>query len=73
MAAMAQVRGTGWMVIVQERRDAALAPVHAMADRASRQAWLAVLMAFAMMAIVWFFVWRAFSRTGSMRTAPAAE
>ena len=73
MAAVALVRGTGWMVIVQERRDAALLPVHAMADRASRQAWLAVLMAVAMMAIVWFFVWRAFSRTDSTRTSPAAE
>jgi hypothetical protein len=73
MAAMAQVRGTGWMVIVQERRDAALAPVHAMAGRASRQAWLAVLMAVVMMAIVWFFVWRAFSRTTSPRLATAAE
>jgi len=73
MAAMAQVGDTGWMVIVQERRDAALAPVHAMADRASRQAWLAVLMAVVMMAIVWFFVWRAFSRTTSPRHATAAE
>jgi hypothetical protein len=73
MAAMAQVHNTGWMVIVQERRDAALLPVRAMGDRASRQAWLAVLMAVLMMAIVWFFVWRAFSRTDSQRPSPAAE
>jgi len=73
MAAMAPVHGTGWMVIVQERRDAALRPVQTMADRASRQAWLAVLIAVVMMAIVWFFVWRAFGRTNSARANPAAE
>jgi preprotein translocase subunit YajC len=42
-----------------------------MADRASRQAWLAVLIAVAMMAIVWFFVWRAFGRTNSPRVSAA--
>ncbi len=68
MAAMAPVQGTGWIVIVQEQRDAALQPVQTMTDRASRQAWLAVLIAVAMMAVVWFFVWRAFSRAGAPRS-----
>jgi hypothetical protein len=71
IAALAPVEGTGWLVIVQERRDAALQPVQTMADRASRQAWLAVLIAVAMMAIVWFFVWRAFGRTNSPRVSAA--
>jgi preprotein translocase subunit YajC len=44
-----------------------------MADRASQQAWLAVLIAVAMMAIVWFFVWRAFGRNSIARVNPAAE
>lgn len=73
MAAIAPVRGTGWLVIVQERRDAALLPVQAMAERASRQAWLAVLIATLMMGIVWFFVWRAFGRTTVANANPAAE
>ena len=68
MAAMAPVQGTGWMVIVQEQRDAALKPVKTMAERASRQAWLAVLVAVALMAVIWFFVWRAFTRAGAPRS-----
>ena len=71
IAALAPVEGTGWLVIVQERRDAALQPVQTMADRASRQAWLAVLIAVAMMAMVWFFVWRAFGRTNSLKVHAA--
>ncbi len=73
MAAMAPVRGTGWVVIVQERRDAALTPVQTMADRATRQAWLAVLVAVAMMLVVWFFVWRAFGHVSTPRNRTAAE
>jgi hypothetical protein len=42
-----------------------------MADRASRQAWLAVLIAVAMMAMVWFFVWRAFGRTSALKVHAA--
>jgi hypothetical protein len=71
IAALAPVEGTGWLVIVQERRDAALQPVQTMADRASRQAWLAVLIAVAMMAMVWFFVWRAFVRTNAVKVHAA--
>lgn len=73
MAAMAPVKGTGWLVIVQERRDAALRPVQTMAERASQQAWLAVLTAVIMMGIVWFFVWRAFGRMNGTKSNPAAE
>ena len=63
LAAMAPVSDVGWMVIVQERRDAALLPVKTVAERASRQTWLSVLTtAIALMAILWSFVWRAYSR-----------
>ncbi|MCA9011838.1 MAG: protein kinase [Planctomycetaceae bacterium] len=63
LAAMAPVSDVGWMVIVQERRDAALVPVQFVAERASRQTWLSVLTtAVALMAVIWSFVWRAYSR-----------
>jgi hypothetical protein len=64
MAALAPVSQTGWMVIVQERRSGVLQPVQTMATRATRQAWLAVLVAMAIVVAVWFFVWRAFTRAG---------
>ena len=63
LAAMAPVSDIGWMVVVQERRQAALSPVEDVADRAKRQTWLSVLTtALAFMAIIWSFVWRAYSR-----------
>ena len=63
LAAMAPVSNVGWMVIVQERRDAALLPVKSVAERASRQTWLSLLStAIALMAIIWSFVWRAYHR-----------
>lgn len=73
IAAMAPVRGTGWMVIVQERRRAALLPVKSMAERATQQAWLAVGIAVLMVGIIWFFVWRAFGHNAESRAHPAAE
>jgi serine/threonine protein kinase len=64
LAAMAPVSDIGWMVIVQERRQAALSPVEDVADRAKRQTWLSVLTtAVALMAVIWSFVWRAYSRS----------
>ncbi len=68
-----RVRKTGWYVIVQERRNEALAPVDRMWDRATRQAAMAVLVAVAMMAIVWFFVWRALMHTGNSRVSAARD
>ena len=64
MAAMTAMKSeqTPWLVIVQEDRNAALQPVRDMAKRATRQAWLAVLASFGMMAAVWMFVWRALSQ-----------
>ncbi len=63
LAAMAPVSDIGWMVIVQERRQAALSPVEDVANRAKRQTWLSVLTtAIALMAVIWSFVWRAYSR-----------
>ena len=35
-----------------------------MATRATQQAWLAVIVAMAIVIAVWFFVWRAFTRAG---------
>ncbi len=64
MAALAPVSQTGWMVIVQERRSGVLQPVQTMATRATQQAWLAVMVAMAIVVAVWFFVWRAFTRAG---------
>ncbi|MEJ7591864.1 MAG: serine/threonine protein kinase [Planctomycetaceae bacterium] len=64
LAAMAPVSDIGWLVVVQERRQAALSPVEDVADRAKRQTWLSVLTtAIALMAIIWSFVWRAYSRS----------
>ncbi|MEI6539380.1 MAG: (d)CMP kinase, partial [Planctomycetota bacterium] len=66
LAAMAPVSDSdiGWVVIVQERRQAALSPIENVAARAKRQTWLSVLTtAIALMAIIWSFVWRAYSRS----------
>jgi hypothetical protein len=67
MAALSSIPGTGWVVIVQERRDDALQPVQSMANRASRQIWTAVLVAILMMGGMWLFVWWVFARAA--RTA----
>lgn len=65
MAAMSPVANMQdpWLVIVQEEQAAALQPVDEMAERATRHAWLAVLAAMSLMAVVWSFVWRAFNRS----------
>ncbi len=65
LAAMAPVSNIGWMVIVQEPRDAVLEPVKTVAASGRRQAWLSILTtAIALMVIIWSFVWRAYtSRT----------
>ena len=65
LAAMAPVSDIGWMVIVQEPRNAVLEPVKAVAASGRRQAWLSILTtAIALMVIIWSFVWRAYtSRT----------
>lgn len=65
LAAMAPVSDIGWMVIVQEPRNAVLEPVEAVAASGRRQAWLSILTtAIALMVIIWSFVWRAYtSRT----------
>ncbi len=62
LAAMAPVSDIGWMVIVQEPRDAVLEPVEAVAASGRRQAWLSILTtAIALMVIIWSFVWRAYT------------
>jgi serine/threonine protein kinase len=69
MAAMAPVLADHlrqpWIVIVQERKDTALLPLKEMTERASRHAWMAVLSALTLMAIVWSLVWNAFNRSPS--------
>lgn len=62
LAALAPVSDIGWMVIVQEPRNAVLEPVEAVAASGRRQAWLSILTtAIALMAIIWSFVWRAYT------------
>ena len=62
LAALAPVSDIGWMVIVQEPRDSVLEPVEAVAASGRRQAWLSILTtAIALMAIIWSFVWRAYT------------
>lgn len=48
-----------WLVIVQEDKSRALAPVVAMEGRATKQVWIAVLASMGTMAGVWVFVWQA--------------
>lgn len=69
MAAMSPVENMQdpWMVIVQEDQQAALQAIDEMTERATRHAWLAVLAAMSLMAVVWSVVWRAFNRNGVVR------
>ncbi|MFM7056537.1 MAG: serine/threonine protein kinase [Planctomycetota bacterium] len=73
MAALSPVKRTSWMVIVQERREGVLLPVQNMAGTASRQAWLAVSIAVAVVAVVWLFVFRAFNHSGQPSQPPSQE
>lgn len=60
-----------WLVIVQQDRDQALRPVRTMGERATRQAWYAVLASIGTMGAIWLFVWRALARAqdrGSRRS-----
>ena len=62
LAAMAPVSDIGWMVVVQEPRNAVLEPVEAVAASGRRQAWLSILTtAVALIVIIWSFVWRAYT------------
>ena len=62
LAAMAPVSDIGWMVIVQEPRDAVWKPVESVAASGRRQTWLSILAtAIALMVIIWTFVWRAYT------------
>ena len=67
MAAMVPIQSdrTPWLVIVQEKRDAALQPVADMTREARRTAWIAVGTSLTLMGIVWAFVWRALDRSGT--------
>lgn len=62
-----------WMVIVQERRGTALQPIAEMTERAIRHAWMAVLSALSLMAIVWSLVWRAFNRSPVVVSPPRGD
>ncbi len=56
-----------WLVIVQESANQALRNVKVMAERATRQAWYAVLASILTMAGIWLFVWQALSRAKDSR------
>jgi hypothetical protein len=71
MAALAPIRNTRWMVIVQENRESVLLPVQTMAQKAKQQAWLAVLIAPSLVGMVWFFVWQASVKLSPRKLAPA--
>ncbi|MBL8812058.1 MAG: protein kinase [Planctomycetaceae bacterium] len=71
MAALAPIRNTPWMVIVQEHRESALLPVQTMAQKAKQQAWLAVLIAPSLVGMVWFFVWQASVKLSPRKLSPA--
>ncbi len=71
MAALAPIRNTRWMVIVQENRESVLQPVQTMAQKAKQQAWLAVLVAPSLVGMVWFFVWQASVKLSPRKIAPA--
>lgn len=62
LAAVSAIKGTGWAVIVQERRDLALSPVDEMQrDLTSFGLW-AIVISFALIALIWTVVIRAMSR-----------
>ncbi|APZ95430.1 serine/threonine protein kinase [Fuerstiella marisgermanici] len=62
-----------WLVIVQESANQALRNVKVMAERATRQAWYAVLASILTMAGIWLFVWQALSRAKDSRDASAGD
>ena len=69
LAAMAPVRvkGTRWMVIVQERKDEALRPVEEMERRTRTYGLSIVLVSVGLIGLMWFFVTRALE-PGSSRS-----
>ena len=73
MAALAPIRKTRWMVIVQEHRESVLEPVQTMAQKAKQQAWLAVLIAPSLVGMVWFFVWQASVKMSPRQLSPTQK
>ena len=56
-----------WLVIVQERRDRALLPVHKMEQRSIRQVIYAVIASIFTMALLWSFVWYVYRRESEQK------
>lgn len=59
LAAFAPVTGTGWLAVVQERRDLALRPVEEMRSRIVRYGWSLLVLLGVVIGGCWFFVLRA--------------
>ena len=62
LAAVSSIRGTGWAVIVQERRDLAMEPVDEMQRGLTKFGLWAISISFALIAILWAIVMRAMNR-----------
>lgn len=67
LAAFAPVGDTGWMAIVQERRDTALRPVEDMRRDMIRYGLGGLAVACGLIAVLWYFVLRALNDRGSLR------
>lgn len=59
LAAFSPVQNTGWTVIVQERRPAALSPIEAMRIGLIKSGLLALVVFLGLIILAWSFVWRA--------------
>lgn len=62
LAAVAEIKGTGWAVIVQESRKLALQPVDEMQEELTSFGLWAIVISFALIALIWTVVIRAMSR-----------
>ncbi len=69
LAAFVQIDGTDWVAIVQERRDAALTPIAALQSSMATTAAGGLVMACALVGVLWYFVLRALSERRTMLRA----
>jgi len=59
LAAFALVEGTKWVAVVQEKSEATLKPIRDLETKAGSWTTRALLASLALMAVLWYFVWRA--------------
>ncbi|MEX1095759.1 MAG: protein kinase [Planctomycetales bacterium] len=67
LAAFTPVGDTGWMAVVQERKDSALRPVEKMRGEMIRYGIGGLAVACGLIALVWYFVLRALNDRGLMK------